>query len=50
MINKLIIDTMMTYNTLHTSISKPQAQPVMGAYWFEITRGDSNQGRGRYRI
>ena len=40
---------MMTKQLSHTVINKPAAQPMSGAYWFEITRGDSNLSQGSYR-
>mgnify|MGYP006958835527 CR=1 FL=1 len=50
MINKYTIDTMMNKQLSHSVISKPAAQPMIGAYWFEITREDSNHELGSYRI
>jgi hypothetical protein len=41
---------MMNTQLSHAVINKPAAQPMSGAYWFEITRGDSNHELGSYRI
>ena len=49
MINKSIIDTMMNTQLSQAVINKPAAQLMSGAYWFEITRGDSNHDQGIYR-
>ena len=50
MINKYTIDTMMNTQLLHSLISKPAGTPAMVAYWFDITRGESNQALGGHRI
>lgn len=50
MINKYTIDTMMNTQLLHSTISKPAGTLAMVAYWFDITRGESNQALGVHRI
>lgn len=50
MINKYTIDTMMNTHLLHSLISKPAGTPAMVAYWFDITRGESNQALRGHRI
>ena len=50
MINKLTIDTMMNTKLSHSVIQKPAGIPAMVAYWFDITRGESNQILRGYRI
>jgi hypothetical protein len=50
MINKYTIDTMMNTKLSHSLIQKPAGKPAMVAYWFDITRGESNQALGVHRI